>query len=231
MALKEIAKYITGRITLFGSTSITNEGQVGIPVLSESDGTVRSQAVLFHSGTTQIRQKAETDGTAMVSNYGKAAGTLTAFKVRSTGEQDMLLNGTDEAGNIDTFRTDPNRIQWTRPYEGWVFVDGAAIPAVEGVLLDGSASLVAAGLYLVEFLVINIDGTNDVAVSIGRDDGAGGSLSATEYWMSTEGVPADQHSEWKGPFLMNGDDDIRGVAGAADDAIIQFRVRRVDVGA
>ena len=91
--------------------------------------------------------------------------------------------------------------------------------------------MTAAGLYEVYFLIVNIDGTNSVDVTVGRDNDAAGTLTAAEYWMFTEPVAADTNSGWRGAFLMNGDDDIRAVASAADDAVIQFRLRRVDVGA
>lgn len=221
---------ISGRATLFGSTSLTSESGVGIPIIIEATGELK--VVNYgKAGSTITAFATETSGEQKNVVYGKASGTVTAIKVRATGEQDYMVNGTDEAGNIDTFRTDPNRIQWVRHYDGYVFIDGAAVPSSEGILLDGSAVLTAAGLYAVEFLIVNIDGAASVDVTVGRDNDAGGSLAAAEYWMFTEAVAQDSNSGWRGPFLMNGDDDVRGLASAADDAVIQFRVRRVDVGA
>ena len=111
----------------------------------------------------------------------------------------------------------------------WVFLVGVAVPSSEGVLLDGSASLDNSGssIYEVAFNVVSIDASNAVVVSIGRDDAAGGSLAGAEYWMFSETVPAGGSSGWRGPFLMSGDDDVRGVAGAANDAVIQWRVRKL----
>lgn len=171
----------------------------------------------------------ENDGTAKASLYGKAAATLTAVKVETTGEQDIVLHGKDAGGNIDPVLTDTNKVPWTRQFKDYVNLVGVLVPSTEGVLLDGSASLVAAGVYLVEFNVVNIDGSSAVSVSVGRDDAAGGSLVDAEYWMVSETIPAGGASGWRGPFVITGDDDVRGIAGAANDAAIHFRVRRVDV--
>lgn len=173
----------------------------------------------------------EDDGTLKTSLYATNASTLTAVKVESTGEQDMVLHGKDAGSNIDPLLTDTAKVLWVHPYQSEVNLVGVAVPSSEGVLLDGSASLVAAGVYRVEFLVVNIDGTNAVTVSVGRDDAAGGSLAGAEYWMVSEVVPAGGSSGWRGPFIMSGDDDVRGVAGAANDAVIHFRCVRVDIAA
>lgn len=174
---------------------------------------------------------AESDGTPKVSLYGKASTTLTALELESSGEVKVVSSGKDEANNIDPFRTDPNRIQWVRPFDAWVQLDPVAIPSSEGVLLDGSASLAAGGTYEVQYRVVNIDGTNAVTVDVGVDIGAGGSLATLEYWMKDVTVPAGGNTGWEHGGIIGADDDIRGVAGAADDAAISFRVRRVDVGA
>mgnify|MGYP001596749047 FL=1 len=192
---------------------------------------MRFQSVLYHSGTTQIREKAETDGSPISSNYGKAGGTLTAFKVRSTGELDMMLNGTDSSGTIATVRTDPNRILWTRPYEQVVQLDNTAIPSTDGILLDGSVLLAASAVYEITFEVMNVDGTNAVVVDVYVDIAAGGTASAPEYILQDWTIPAGG-SSGEIHLTMASDDDIRGIAGAADDANIRWiKVRRVDNGA
>jgi hypothetical protein len=107
----------------------------------------------------------------------------------------------------------------------YVQTDPQLIAAAEADLWDPGAD--AGDMYDVEFLVVNVDGTNSVSVSVGQDVGGGGSLSAAEYFMYTETIPAKGDSGWRGPFRIGGDDHIRGVAGAADDAAIHFRIKKV----
>ena len=112
---------IDGRITLFGSTSLTSESGVGIPILIEADGTLRFQSVLFHSGTTQIREKSETDGSPIVSNYGKVGSTLTAFALDDNGEQKVSGYSNTSAGAPIANRADAagfQRVREFEPYEG-----------------------------------------------------------------------------------------------------------------
>lgn len=146
------------------------------------------------------------------------------------GQLGVSPYGADEAGNADVWRTDPNRIPWSRLYPGYVQVDPVEIPAAEGVLWN--PGVVAAQLYEVSFLVVNNDaGAAAVTVSVGVDLAGAGALAAPEYWMYNEIVPYPGTSGWRGPFLIAGDDDVRGVASAANDASIHWRIRRVDVGA
>jgi hypothetical protein len=191
----------------------------------------RVQTVLADANGDQIDALAESDGTPKVVNYGKNSTTITAFGLETSGEQRTVMIGSNASGDFDRLRTDPNRILWTRPFEGWVQLDPVVIPSSEGILLDGSASLAASGVYDVAYRVVNIDGAVSVTVSVGVDIGAGGSLATSEYWMRSQIIPAGSNSGWEYGGIIGADDDIRGVAGAADDAAINFRVRRVDVGA
>jgi hypothetical protein len=100
-------------------------------------------------------------------------------------------------------------------------LDPVLVPSTEGVLLDGSASLVATGVYEVTFVIANIDGTNSVTVDIGVDIAAGGSLAGAEYFMKDVIIPAGGSSGPK-TLTLAADDDIRGIAGAANDAAIHF---------
>ena len=106
-----------------------------------------------------------------------------------------------------------------------VQIDPQLVPVAEADLWDPGAD--AGDMFDVEFLVVNIDGTNAVDVSVGQDVGGGGGLTAAEYFMYTETIPAKGSSGWRGPFRIGGDDHIRGVATAADDACIHFRVKKV----
>jgi len=49
--------------------------------------------------------------------------------------------------------------------------------------------------------------------------------------MFNEVIPYPGSSGWRDLGIIAGDDDVRAVASAADDAIIRFRIRRVDTGA
>lgn len=162
--------------------------------------------------------------------HGKASGTITSVGVEATsGELRTVLNGKDSGGNIDPLRTNANQqlqVELANSL-GIVQLDPALIPSSEGTLLDGSASLTSGAVYEVTFVIANIDGTNAVSVNIGVDVGAGGSLAAEEYFLNSYLVPAQDIA---GPFMLTiaGDDDIRGAAGAANDAAIHFtRVERV----
>ena len=177
---------------------------------NEDDGSPRSQVILWdYTGAAQIR----------------AAGEPT------TGEARNILCGKDEGLNVDDYRTDPNRIQWTRPHVEYVSVPSAEIPAAEGDLW--SPGLADTVRYRVKFLVANNDagGAAITGVYVGRDLNAGGGLAAPEYWMFNETIPHPGNSGWRGPFYMHGDDAVRGVAAVANDASIIFDVRRVDLGA
>jgi hypothetical protein len=216
---------------LIGEDSNGND----IQLAAEDDGTLRSQ-LIGHDGTVQRRVFVEDTGVAggpgqlASSNFGWNGAALVRFLLETTGEQKYVPHGKDEASNIDAFRTDPNRIPWSRPYEGYEQVDPVEIPVAEGVLWNPGAT--AAELYEVSFLVINNDaGGAAVTVSVGVDLAAGGGLAAPEYWVFNEIVPYPGTLGWRGPFLMAGDDDIRGVASVANDASIHFKIRRVDTGA
>ena len=161
-----------------------------------------------------------------------SSGVDVGIVVEDSGTPKVVAYGKDSGGNEDPLRTNASQqLQveivgaLSSPYVNLVGVD---VPSSEGVLLDGSASLTAAGIYAVEFYVVSIDSSNSVDVTIGRDDAAGGSLAGAEYWMFAETLPAGGTSGWRGPFIMSGDDDVRGVATAANDAVIHFRVRRTD---
>ena len=60
-------KSIFGRITMFGSTSLTNESGVGIPVIIEATGELKTV------------------------EYGKVGSTITAIALDDNGEQKMSL--------------------------------------------------------------------------------------------------------------------------------------------
>lgn len=154
-----------------------------------------------------------------------------AHNKTNTGQQlEVELHGSDEAGIFDSFRTDPNRIIWNRPYEGWVEQLGVLVPSTEGVLYNPGST--TAQHYWVLYKLVNVDvGGAAVTCSIGVDHAAGGGLATLEYDMFNEVLPYPGTSGWRDLGIIAGDDDIRGIASAADDAIIRFKIRRVDTGA
>ena len=195
------------------STNAENRSGLSVPPLTEDDRTMRSWALQVlrrtGGGGTEVVELAENDGTPKVVNYGKDERN-------------------DE--NLDAFRTDPNRIKWNRPFAGWINVDPLLVPSTEGILYNPGAT--AAQIYWVQYKVVNIDaGAAAVTVSIGADIAAGGGLATIEYDMFNEVIPYPGTSGWRDLGMIGGDDDVRGIASAADDAIIRFKVRRVDTGA
>src|SRR3972149_1713596 len=81
--------------------------------------------------------------------------------------------------------------------------------------------------YWVQYKVVNIGaGAAAVTVSVGVDVAAGGGLAGPEYDMFNEVIPYPGSSGWRDLGIIAGDDDVRAVASAADDAIIRFRIRR-----
>lgn len=149
------------------------------------------------------------------------------------GAQKVSLYGTDDAANVEALRIDPNRVPWKRDYPAYVQVDPVEIPAADSLLWDVSAAgFTAANTLEVYFNVVNNDGAGAaVDVSVGADRAAGGGLAAPEFWLFKWPVPYPGETGWQGPFIIAGDDDIRGEASVANDASIRFRIRRVDLAA
>lgn len=213
-----------------------NQSEIHVGVSAENDGTLRSQ-LIGHDGTIQRRVLVEdTGGTdpghLAVSNFGWNGAALTRTLLETSGEQKNVLHGKDEASNIDAQRTDPNRIPWRRPYPGYVQVDPVSMAATDSILWNPGST--AAELYEVSFLVVNtnLPSPGAVTVRIGVDIAAGGALAVPEYWVLDEIVPYPGTLGWRGPFIIAGDDDVRGFCSTgASLASIHFRIRRVDVGA
>jgi hypothetical protein len=235
-----------------------NTSGVHVGVAAEDDGTLRHQLVAWETSApaAQIRVRAETDGTLRMQLIGsddqgttqryidtEATGEIRNSMVgwggaalvrqlhETTGEQKVVMHGKDEAGNIDAFLTDENRVLWTRSYEDSVIAPPIQLPAADGILWNPGGT--ASELYEVDFIIINTSGAVTGPVSVGVDIGAGGSLSNVEYWMYQESLPWPGTSGWRGSarqgFLMRGADVIRGLNGAgANLASIHFRIRRID---
>lgn len=148
----------------------------------------------------------------------------------ATGEQRFVPLATDEAGNLDAHRSDPNRVPWKRDYPGYVYVPPQTMPNAEGALwTPGVADTIH---YEVNFIVVNVFGAVTGPVTVGQDIAAGGGLFLPEFWMYQEFLAWPGTSSWRGPFFMRGNDVIRGLdGGGANQSNIHFRVKRVDLGA
>jgi hypothetical protein len=223
---------LRGQVVLWDFTGVQQIRAAGEPA------TGQAQVSLWGHDGIQLRRLAIQDlglgagapGPAVVTQEGFDGAAWRGWRYEPSGEPTISLHGQDEAANVDALRTDPNRILWKRDYPGYVQVDPVEIPVAEGILWNPGAT--AAQLFEVSFLVINNDaGAAAVTVSVGVDIAAGGALASPEWWMFNEIVPYPGTSGWRGPFVIAGDDDVRGVASAANDASIHFRVKRVDVGA
>lgn len=153
---------------------------------------------------------------------------IRAFLREPTGQLGIVIYGYDEAFNADRLRTDPNRIQWQRPYDSYVQVDPLEIGdggAANNLLFDPGAD--ATELYEVEFLIVNTNGAL-ITVTVGVDVAATGTV--THPWMDGETIAYPGTSGWRRGGIIAGDDDVRGVTSLVG-AIIHWRIRRVDVGA
>jgi hypothetical protein len=172
----------------------------------------------------------EDDDTLRNAPIGSTDGgtTFKNIKVEVTGEQDIVLHGKDSGGAIDPLLTNINKalIVDTSGGKTPFQVDPQLVPAVEADLWDPGGA--AGDIFDVEFLIVNIDASAPVDVTIGQDIGGGDTaLEEYEKFMDAEIVPAKASSGWRGPFRIGGDDHVRGVASAANDANIHFRITRV----
>ena len=217
---------------LFGQMRLKgfNSAGVSTKILIEDDGTPRSQLLLWnYAGAAQIRAAGEpTTGEAHQLLHGKASGgAVTEIKVEATGEQDIVLHGKDSGGTVDPLLTNINKALVIDTSGGStpIQVDPQLVPAVEADLWDPGGD--AGDIFDVEFLVVNIDATDSVDVTIGQDiDGGDTALEEYEKVMDAEIVPAKASSGWR-MLRIGGNDHIRGVASAADDATIHLRPTRV----
>lgn len=125
---------------------------------------------------------------------------------------------------------DTNRVQWVREYENYEIVDPVLITNAEADLFDPGG--VATDLFAIEFNVVNINNAAayGVLTSIGHAVG-GGVLAQSEMFARDDSIPIRGATGWMGPYIIRGNDTIRGQAGALNTLTVHFRVRRVDIGA
>jgi len=219
-------KRIYGWFLLHGHDASGND----VPLLAATNGELYTlNAGVDSTGAVQEFLVA-TDGEAYSLLVGRVDGTddVQEFLVATDGTVYNAPVGVDRDNTFTSFLT---------TFDGAVVTDGVPylaasvlVPSSEGNLFDPATlySTTSADIFEVSFLVVNIDGAAAVSVSIGQDVGGAGALSDTEYWMYSEPIAATASSGWRGPFYIAGDDIIRGVASAAGDANIHFRVRSVN---
>ena len=182
--------------------------------------------LLLRNATADVYALAETDGTIKNSVYGKAGGTLTSIKVETTGEQDVVIHGKTSGGTIGALRINPNNQLQVEIIEGsYIQVDPLLITNSESLLWNPNAA--SSVYYKVMFNIVNSSSSDVTGVNVGQDIGAGGSLSAAEYWVQGLIVPANGSSGWYGPFLIPGDDRVRGVAGTTNVLSIHWLIKQV----
>lgn len=225
--------------------SMTGENRSGLaePFALEDDRTLRSYALQVgrNSARRELIALYEDDGTPTSSIYGKdSGGNLDAIRTNASQQLQIevvapsivigTLQGADEASNADTLRTDPDRILWTRPRTAYTVVISDSLTATANFALwtPGGTS---AEVYEVEFYVNSVDTAVGRWFTIGNDVGAGGGLAVAEYWAYQEVVPWPGNSGWRGPFLVSGDDVVRGSCEFLNALTIHFRIKRVDTGA
>lgn len=199
-------------------------------LLIEDDRTLREQLVLWRSGAPERWQADSSGGEAKIMNYGYNGAANTRYLLETTGEQKFTVHGKDESNNIDALRTSSDRILWTREYQHYYgnVTTSVLIAGAEGIVYDPG---VGASIILeVYFQVVNVNaGAAAVTgVYVGRDDAGGGGLAGAEYWMFNETIPYPGTSGWRGPFLMDGTDDIRAVAAVGNACVIHINAKRVD---
>jgi len=136
----------------------------------------------------------------------------------------------DAAGNERVGLIDTNRVPWTREFEDCQVVDPVLLTNVEADLFDPAGTVDQ--VFAVEFNVVNIDPASLFiwGVNVGHAVG-GGALAANEFILTACSYPVRGASGWHGPYLIRGNDTIRGYSGAVNDAVIHFRVCRKDIGA
>lgn len=148
-------------------------------------------------------------------------GTLRTFSLQ-------VGRGAD--GREHVFLVDTGGIQWTHSYENYQIVNPVLMTNAEADLFNPGG--VAGQLFAVEFNVVNIDNANPYVIitAVGHAVG-GGALAANEYILRDDSLPIRGETGWMGPYVIQGNDTIRGNAAALNDCVIHFRVRRADIGA
>jgi hypothetical protein len=188
----------------------------------EPDGTLRIwglQIGLSSAGETKFGL--EVTGEQRILNLGTNGTTIIAVGLEPTGEQRMVLMGWDGAALIRLLTNDLGQL-YMEPYEHWVNVPPVEFTNVDIVLWN--PGLTSADLLLVEFEVYAFTGAASV-VTLYQDIGGVGTPSNLEYIMNAESLASKARNTFV--RLIKGDDDLRGLTTAGNDANLHLRVRQV----
>jgi hypothetical protein len=221
VALSTYIKEFFGRAQLVLKSSAASQ----LDALGETDGKLMASLYGKASGTSTALAT-EATGEQKVTNYGKASGTVTVFKLETTGEQDIVLHGKQTGGTIGAVNLNANNVLRIEIVNGGVVqADPVLIPNAEGILWNPNTT--SASIYELSFNIVNSTSSDVTGVNVGVDIGAGGSLSAGEYYVQGLIVPLNGSSGWYGPFVLDGADRVRGVAGTNNVLSIHFNIRQV----
>lgn len=155
-----------------------------------------------------------------------SVGTDVEVLVENDGTVKTALYGKNSSAALKSLRVNANDQQQVEVIEGsFIQVDPVLIPNAEGLLWNpGTTNSI---YYKVMFNIVNSTSSDVTGVKVGQDIGAGGSLSAVEYWVQGMIVPGNGASGWYGPFLIPGDDRVRGVAGTNNVLGIHWLIKQV----
>jgi hypothetical protein len=151
-----------------------------VKLLATDSGILKYQLTLIDSGAVERIALSETDGTQAFSNYGKAGGSLTAFKVETTGEQDIVLHGKDSGGVIDPLRTNDDQQLQVEVIESGTGIVGVTAQSAPGASTETVLYTVPASTKS-KILGINIANRgNSSSFRVGFSIG-GGALATADY--------------------------------------------------
>ncbi len=217
LALDEV--YARVRNIVF--SSLSPETPVGM--LAEADGTVRQQLVGWKTEATaaQIRIRAEeTTGELTVSNYGNVSGTPTAFKVESTGEQDIVLHGKDSAGpNIDPLLTSTEKVLYVESRDPGEYVSPDDMPGTNTTYYTNNNTGFLAD---VEIEVVNTSGAAATATVDVVENG--GSAAANRRILAAVPITPASVGIRLGAYTLNVGGTVEGLCSVADACTIHVYV-------
>ena len=216
-----------------GTLKISNYGKVSttLTALALDDNGEQFVSLVGNVSDTPTKVELESSGELKGVGYGKTSGgTITPLLTESTGELNVILNGKDSDGpNIDAILTNDNRAVFVEIWNHYITKDPQVLAASEADLWDPAASGV---VYEVEFRLCNTDASART-VTIGVELGSSGGLQPLGTWLDAVSLDASAiypsgDSNWVGPFVVQGDDAVRGFASAADVVNIQWRIKQVN---
>ena len=145
--------------------------------------------------------------------------------LEDTGELKTVLHGKDSAGNIDPLRTNDNQQLQIEVINSALTVDPVFLSNSEADFYDPATT--SSDFYRVYVTAVNVAaaGTNPTVI-MGIDVGDAGSLADSEKFVDGMAL-ADFESVRFGPFIMGGDDVLRGNSGTASAVAIHLEVTKI----